>query len=231
MEKIVDFKLNDIAKMIDHALLHPALTTSQLEQGIRVALKYDVASVCIMPCYVKRCAQLLAGSSIKTSTTIGFPHGLNSTYVKIAEATQALDQGGEELDCVVNITEVLSGNWNYVRAEIKALIDLIHDRNQKIKVIFENCYLNEAQKIHLCEICGELMPDWVKTSTGFGTRGAEVADAQLMRKHSPPEIQIKAAGGIRNLDSLLAFRAAGVSRIGCSRTMEILEECRRRLNK
>lgn len=222
------YSVKDIAGMIDHALLSPSLTSAQLEQGIRVALQYKVASVCIMPFYLKRCAQLLAGSGVKTSATIGFPHGAHSTYVKLAEATQALDHGCEELDFVVNISEVVSGNWNYVRSEIKAMIDAAHDRNQKVKVIFENYYLNDAQKIRLCEICGDLKADWVKTSTGFGPGGATLEDLRLMRKHSPPYVQVKVAGGIRDLDTLLAFREFGANRIGCSRTVEILEELKKR---
>lgn len=224
----MEYSVKDIAGMIDHALLSPSLTSAQLEQGIRVALQYEVASVCIMPFYLKRCAQLLAGSNVKTSATIGFPHGAHSTYVKLAEATQALDHGCEELDFVVNISEVVSGNWKYVRSEIKAMTDAAHDRNQKVKVIFENYYLNDSQKIRLCEICGELKADWVKTSTGFGPGGATLEDLQLMRKHSPPYVQVKVAGGIRDLDTLLAFRKFGASRIGCSRTVEILEELKKR---
>lgn len=220
----MDYTFRDIAKMIDHSLLTPTLTADQLEEGIQTGLKYDVASVCIMPFYLKRCAQLLKGSNVKASTTLGFPHGGHTTAVKVAEAKQALDNGGEELDFVVNISQVLSGNWDYVQADIKAVIDVTHDRRQKVKVIFENCYLNDAQKIRLCEICGELKADWVKTSTGFGTSGATVEDLKLMRKYSPPYVQVKAAGGVRDLDTLLAFRELGVSRIGCSRTREILEE-------
>jgi deoxyribose-phosphate aldolase len=225
----VDYTFRDIAKMIDHSLLTPTLTADELEQGIQIALTYDVASVCILPYYLRRCSQLLKGSNVRTSTTIGFPHGGHTTAIKVAEGKQALDDGGEELDFVVNISQVLSNNWDYVRADIKAVIDLTHNRNQKVKVIFENCYLNDAQKIQLCEICGELNADWVKTSTGYGTGGATMQDVKLMRKHSPPHVQVKAAGGIRDLDTLLAFRALGVSRMGCSRTAEILEECKRRV--
>lgn len=224
----MDYTLRDIAKMIDHSLLIPTLTSDQFEQGIRTALKYDVASVCIMPYYLSRCAQVLKGSNVKASTTIGFPHGGHTTAVKIAEAKQALSDGGEELDFVVNISQVLSGNWDYVRSDIKAVIDVTHDNDQKVKIIFENCYLNDTQKIRLCEICGELKADWVKTSTGYGNSGATIDDVKLMRNHSPAHVQVKAAGGIRDLDTLLAFRALGVSRIGASRTVEILEECKRR---
>jgi deoxyribose-phosphate aldolase len=219
----------DIAKMIDHSLLNPTLTAPDLEKGIRIALDYNVASVCILPYYLKRCAELLRGSTVKASTTIGFPHGGHTTAIKVAEARQALDDGGQELDMVVNISQVLSGDWDYVRADIAAVVALAHARGQKVKVIFENCYLNEAQKIRLCEICGELGADWVKTSTGYGTSGATLDDLRLMRKLAPPHVQVKAAGGVRDLDTLLAVRAIGVTRVGATRTVEMLEECKRRL--
>lgn len=227
----MDYTLTDIAKMIDHSLLNPSLTIAQLEQGIHIALEHQVASVCIIPFYLKRCSELLKGSAVKASTTIGFPHGGHATSAKITETKQALDDGVEELDVVVNISQVISGNWDYVRSEIGAIIELIHDANQKVKIIFENCYLNDSQKIRLCEICGELKADWVKTSTGYGIGGATPDDVKLMRKHSPPHVQVKAAGGIRDLETLLMFRELGASRIGCSRTVEILEECKRRLSR
>jgi len=225
----MDYTYQDIAKMIDHSLLAPTLTDAQLEQGIDIALKYDVASVCIMPYYLRRCAERLRGSSVKASTTIGFPHGGHTTAVKLAEVKQALDDGGEELDTVVNISKVLSGDWDYVRGELQLLTELIHQHGAKIKVIFENCYLNDEQKIRLCQICGQLNVDWVKTSTGFGAGGATLEDLALMRRHSPPQVQVKAAGGVRDLDKALAVRAIGVSRFGCTRTVEVLEECKRRL--
>ncbi len=227
----MDHTLTDIAKMIDHSLLNPAMTASDLEKGIGIALQYDVASVCIMPYYLRRCAERLRGTSVKASTTIGFPHGGHTTAVKVAEANRALDDGGQELDTVVNISAVLSGDWNYVQSDLRAVIGVTHARGQKVKVIFENCYLNDAQKIGLCEICGELGADWVKTSTGYGTGGATLEDLKLMRKHSPVHVQVKAAGGIRDLDAALAVRALGVTRFGCTRTVDVLEECKRRLEK
>jgi len=220
---------SDVAKMIDHSLLNPVLTDRELEQGCRLAVEYDVASVCILPYYLRRCAEILSGSSIKASTTIGFPHGGHTTAVKLAEAKQALADGGQELDTVVNISKVLSGDWEYVRSELAAVIDLTHKHGQKIKVIFENCYLDDAQKIRLCEICGQLGADWVKTSTGYGTGGATLEDLKLMRQHSPQHVQVKAAGGIRDLDTLLQVRALGVTRVGATRTVEILGEWKRRL--
>src|SRR5689334_23447 len=199
----VDYTYPDIAKMIDHSLLNPALTANDLEQGVQLALAYDVASVCILPYFLKGCADRLRGSTVKASTTIGFPHGGHTTAVKVAEALRALADGGEELDMVVNVSKVLSGDWGYVRDDIGAVIETAHEVGQKVKVIFENCYLKDEQKIHLCEICGELGADWVKTSTGYGTGGATIEDLKLMRRHAPAKVQVKAAGGVRDLDMLL----------------------------
>jgi len=225
----MDYTYEQIAKMIDHSLLNPILTDEELEAGCQVALKYDVGSVCIKPYYLKRCSELLAGSTVAASTVIGFPQGGNTTSIKLAETRQAIADGGKELDMVVNIGKVLSGDWNYVREDLRAVIDCSHDAGSLVKVIFENCYLNNAQKIRLCEICGELGADWVKTSTGYGTGGATDEDLTLMRKHSPAEVQVKAAGGVRTLDRLLEVRAIGVTRVGATSTIQMLEDCKQRL--
>lgn len=219
----------DVAKMIDHSLLNPTLTEADLEAGIALALKYDTASVCILPYALADCAARLKGSDVRASTTIGFPHGGHTTAIKLAEAKQALADGGEELDMVVNISQVLSGNWTYVKADIGAVVQVTHDAGQKVKVIFENAYLNDAQKIALCEICGELGADWVKTSTGYAPSGATDEDLILMRKHSPANVQVKAAGGIRDLDALLRVRALGVTRSGATRTAAMLDDACQRL--
>jgi deoxyribose-phosphate aldolase len=224
------YTYHDVSKMIDHSLLNPALTAEELDAGCRLARLYDVASVCILPYSLKRCAEILRGCAVKASTTIGFPHGGHTTAIKVAEAAQALDDGGEELDMVVNISQVLSGNWHYVRRDIASVVDLAHARGAKVKVIFENCYLRDEQKIRLCVLCGEVGADWVKTSTGYGSGGATIDDLKLMRLHSPPAVQVKAAGGVRDLDKLLEVRALGVTRCGASRTKEMLDECRHRLN-
>jgi len=225
----MDYTYEAIAKMIDHSLLNPTLSASELEKGCRLALDYDAASVCIMPYALRRCAEILAGSRVKASTTIGFPHGANTTAIKVAEARQALADGGQELDMVANISAVLSGNWDLVRDDLKGVIEVTHAAGQKVKVIFENCYLNDDQKIRLCEICSELNADWVKTSTGYGTGGATMEDLVLMRKHSAPHVQVKAAGGVRDLDALLKVREVGVTRCGATRTAAMLDECRKRL--
>jgi deoxyribose-phosphate aldolase len=225
----MDYRYEDVAKMIDHSLLNPTLTQGQLEEGCRLAMEYDAASVCIMPFYLGRCAEILAGSTVAASTTIGFPHGGNTTAIKVAEAARALADGGQELDMVVNISKVLSGDWDYVRDDIGTVVEVTHAAGQKVKVIFENCYLDDSQKIRLCGICGELKADWVKTSTGYGTGGATTEDLKLMRAHAPEFVQVKAAGGVRDLDKLLEVRALGVTRVGATRTKEMLDECRRRL--
>ena len=225
----MDYTYEDIAKMIDHSLLNPTLRAEELEAGCGVAVQYNAASVCILPYYLRRCAELLKGSTVKASTTIGFPHGGHTTAIKVAEAKQALADGGQELDMVVNISAVLSGSWDYVRQDVGAVIAVAHDAGQKVKVIFENAYLNDEQKIRLCEICGELNADWVKTSTGYAPSGATIEDLTLMRKHSPAHVQVKAAGGVRDLDALLRVRAVGVTRCGATRTAQMLDEARRRL--
>lgn len=225
----MDYTYNDISKMIDHSLLQPMLDVSALEAGIQLAVAYDAASVCIMPYYLKRCAELMADSTVKPSTVIGFPHGGHTTVIKAKEAEQAIADGCEELDMVVNISKVLSGDWDYVKTDIKAVIDVAHAARQKVKVIFENCYLTDSHKIRLCEICTELNADWVKTSTGYGTSGATIEDLTLMRKHAGDHVEVKAAGGVRDFDKLLEVRALGVSRIGASATKPILDLCRERL--
>lgn len=219
----------ELAKMIDHSLLKPTMTEAELEAGCRVALELDVATVCIMPYYLARASELLRGSDVLPTTTVGFPHGGQHPKVKQLEAVQALRDGARELDMVVNVGQVLSGNFQAVRADIVAVLEPTREYGQKLKVIFENCYLNDAQKIWLCELCGELCVDWVKTSTGFGTSGARVEDVALMRKHSPPAVQVKAAGGVQDLDFLLKVREAGATRSGCSKSAEVLGELRRRL--
>jgi deoxyribose-phosphate aldolase len=225
----MDYTYEQIAKMIDHSLLNPTLTWADLEKGLQVAKAYNTATVCIMPFALNFCVDFLAGTTVKPSTTIGFPHGLHATRIKVAEAEAAIQDGALELDMVANISQVLSGNWAFVKEDIGAVVAAAHARDVKLKVIFENCYLKDEQKIRLCEICGEVNVDWVKTSTGFGTGGATTEDLVLMRKHTPAHVQVKAAGGVRTLDRLLEVRTLGVSRCGATATVAILEECRKRL--
>jgi len=224
----MDYTYRDIAKMLDHSLLNPVLTDAELEEGCAIARAYDVASVCIKPYGLRRCAELLAGSDVQPSTTIGFPHGGHTTAIKVAEAKAALADGGTELDMVVNIGKVKSADWAFVRDDIAAVTEATHAGGAIVKVIFENCYLTDDEKVRLCEICAEVGADFVKTSTGYGSGGATMEDLRLMRAHTPPSVRVKAAGGVRTLDALLEVRALGVSRCGATRTVEMLEELKRR---
>ena len=226
---MADFSYEDIAGMIDHSLLNPSLSLAEMEAGCKLAREYEVASVCILPYALPEALKWLHGSKVRSSTTIGFPHGAQSNFLKLMEAEKALGAGAQELDMVINISKALSGQWDYVEDEIRMIVDLSHGSGGKTKVIFENCYLDEEQKIRLCKICGDCGADWVKTSTGFGSGGSTDEDIKLMRKHSPDSVQVKAAGGIRDLDAVLRVRALGVSRVGASRTKNILDECRKRL--
>jgi deoxyribose-phosphate aldolase len=227
---VPDFIYSQIAKMIDHSLLQPILTDTELEAGCKMAREYDVASVCIKPYAVTQARGWLRGSSVAVGTTVGFPHGGHVTRIKVAEAEQALSDGARELDMVVNIGKVLTKDWRYVAEDIEAVVDVSHAGRALVKVIFENCFLQDEHKEQLCRICAEVGADFVKTSTGYGDGGALDEDLKLMRRCSPPEVQIKAAGGIRTFDRLLAVRALGVARVGATATKAILDECRNRLN-
>ena len=227
----MDFVLSyeAIAKRIDHSLLGPALTRAELEEGCRLAASYRVASVCIKPFAVSLAVRLLTGSDVAVGTTIGFPHGAHSPAVKIVEARQAMDDGARELDMVINIGQAIGGEWDAVASEIAAVTKVAHRGGAIVKVIFENCYLNDDQKIKLCQICADCDADYVKTSTGYGTGGATHEDLRLMRRIAPPRVKVKAAGGIRTLDGAIEVAKLGCDRIGASRTGEILDELKLRL--
>ncbi|HET6574572.1 MAG TPA: deoxyribose-phosphate aldolase [Fimbriiglobus sp.] len=218
--------LAELAKMFDHSLLQPQLTDADLERGCQVALEYNVASVCIKPYAVKLAAKLLAGSTVAVSTTIGFPHGGHLTRVKVFESEAAMDDGAVELDMVVNVGKVLTGDWSYVAADIRAVVDAAHKRGAKVKVIFENALLKDEHKKELCRVCGEVGADWVKTSTGYAETGATLEDLRLMRQYSPLHVQVKAAGGVRTFERLLEVRAIGVTRVGATATKQILDEAK-----
>jgi len=219
----------ELAKMFDHSLLQPTLTDAEMVAGLLLAREYNVASVCIKPYAVRLAAKLLAGSTVQASTTIGFPHGGHVTAIKVAESEIALADGATELDMVVNVGKVLSGEWNAVASDIAAVVRVAHAAGAKVKVIFENAYLKDAHKIELCKICGDVWADWVKTSTGYAESGATTEDLVLMRQHSPPHVQVKAAGGVRTYERLLEVRALGVSRVGATATKVILDEARAKI--
>jgi len=225
------FTYADIAKMIDHSLLQPTLNDADLEKGCQVAREYDVASVCIKPYAVRQAAKWLAGSTVAVGTTIGFPRGGHAPAVKVFEAKQALDDGARELDMVVNIGKVLGKDWKYVADDVRGVVDAAHRAGALVKVIFENCFLQTEHKEQLCRICSEIGADYVKTSTGYGDAGASDDDLRLMRRCVAPHVKVKAAGGVRTFDRVLAVRDIGVSRVGATASKAILDECRARLGK
>jgi deoxyribose-phosphate aldolase len=221
--------LAELAKMFDHSLLQPVLTDAELDRGLELAVEYNVASVCIKPYAVRRAAKLLAGTTIAASTVIGFPHGGHLTRVKRFESELAIADGAAELDMVVNIGKVLSGEWNFVTDDLRSVIECAHGNGAKVKVIFENAYLQDEHKRELCRICGEVRADWVKTSTGYAATGATLDDLKLMRQCSPPWVQVKAAGGVRTFEQLMDVRAIGVTRVGATATKQILDDAKSKL--
>jgi deoxyribose-phosphate aldolase len=236
----VRFTFEELAKSIDHALLQPTMTDTDLENGLQQALEYQVASVCIKPYYVRRAAEVLAGSGVAVGTVIGFPHGGNTTELKRIETEIACNDGATEIDMVINIGKALSGDWDYVEQDIRAVTEESHKHGAIVKVIFENDFMpNDEIKIRLCQICEKVNADFVKTSTGYGFvkgadgkysyQGATEHDLKLMRANCSPQVQVKAAGGVRDLDALMRARDLGTTRVGATATAVMLNEYRRRV--
>jgi deoxyribose-phosphate aldolase len=232
-------KITGFAKMIDHSLLHPTMTDEDLEQGCLLAKAYNVATVCIKPYAIKDALRWLEGSEVMVCAVIGFPHGNSTTTVKVFETEEACRDGAKEIDMVVNIGKVLGNDWDYVEQEIAAIVAVTKKHNAALKVIFENDFLPvDHFKIRLCGICTSLKVEFVKTSTGYGFvkgadgkysyQGATDHDLILMRKHSGPGVQVKAAGGVRTLDDLIHVKELGVTRIGATSTAAIIDEARKR---
>ena len=213
----------ELARLIDHAVLKPQSTIKDNEAGCRLSLDYQVASLCVMPCWVEFCSEFLFHSLVKVGTVISFPHGSSVISAKMRESEIALRDGANELDVVVNFSRVLSGDWEKVEAEITELTGLAHSANGVIKFIFENCYLEDSHKIRLCEICSAAGADFVKTSTGCGTGGATEHDVKLMINSVAESVQVKAAGGIRDLERFLLMKKLGADRIGTSSTKVIID--------
>ena len=219
---------HDIAKMLDHSTLQPFLTDEDIRKGCELALRYDTASVCARPCDMPLVASLLRGSDVKVCTVIGFPHGTHRTAIKVAEAKQALADGCTELDMVINIGKLLGGDEDYVREEIRQIVQVAHEAGALVKVILETCYLTDAQKVTACHLSEEAGADFVKTSTGYGTKGCTIQDLQLMRRSVSERVQVKGSGGIRDLDTMLSARAVGATRCGVSATAAIMAEAEKR---
>jgi deoxyribose-phosphate aldolase len=213
-----------LAKVIDHSLLRPELTEVDVIAGCKLAARYHTATVCVKPCHVKLAKEVLKDSDVLVSTVVGFPHGSNLTAIKVAEAQLAMDDGALELDMVLNIGQLRSGKTDYVKDDIQAVCDVAHARGVKVKVIFENAYLTDEEKITACKLCEAAGADWVKTSTGFAPSGATLEDLRLMRANVSEKVQVKAAGGVRTLPALLDVIDAGVTRCGATATATILDD-------
>lgn len=216
-----------LAKVIDHSLLRPELTEADVLAGCELAACYHVATVCVKPCHVTLAKEALRDSDVIVSTVVGFPHGSSHTPIKVAEAELAMDEGALELDMVLNIGQLRSGRYDDVREDIKAVCDAAHRRGAKVKVIFENSYLTDEEKITACKLSEAAGADWVKTSTGFAPGGATLEDIRLMRANVGENVQVKAAGGVRTLPALLDVIDAGVTRCGATATATILDDFKR----
>jgi len=236
------YSYEELSGMIDHSLLQPTMTDAELRAGCELARRYGVASVCIKPYAVKMAKEILAGSRVKVGCVIGFPHGNATTESKRYETELACRDGAVEIDMVTNVGKVLSGDWAYVEADIHAVVEEAHRHEAIVKVIFENDFLpNDELKIGLCETCARAGADFVKTSSGYGFvkgpdgkysyKGATEHDLVLMRAHCPPTVQVKAAGGVRDLDGLIKVRDLGATRCGVANTSVVLDEYRRRASQ
>lgn len=219
---------SDVAKMIDHSLLRPELTTAEVIAGCELAAQYDTASVCVKPCDVELAATVLRGSNVLVGTVIGFPHGGSLTATKVFEARLAMEQGAKELDMVLNIGRLRSGDSEYVLQDIRSVVEAAHQGGAIVKVILENAYLNDEQKVLGSRLTEQAGAEFVKTSTGFAPSGATLEDLKLMRQTVSPQVQVKAAGGIRTLDALLEVMRIGVTRIGATATQTMLEDFKAR---
>ena len=216
-----------LAKVIDHSLLRPELTEAEVIEGCELAARYHVATVCVKPCHVKLAKEQLKESDVIVSTVVGFPHGSNLTEIKVTEAERAMDEGALELDMVLNIGQLRSGKHDFVRKDIQAVCDAAHRRGVKVKVIFENSYLSDEEKITACKLSETAGADWVKTSTGFASGGSTLEDLRLMRANVSDKVQVKAAGGVRTLPALLDVIDAGATRCGATATATILDDFKR----
>jgi deoxyribose-phosphate aldolase len=236
----MDYSVKDIAQMIDHSLLHPTMTDEEVKKGCEIAKEYGMATACVKPLHADLAYSVLKGSGTQVCAVIGFPHGNSTTKIKVAETKQALKDGAAEIDMVIHAGKVLAKDWRYIKKDIAAVNKACVKSRAILKVIFENDFIpDDATKIKLCKICNAVKVAFVKTSTGYGYvkqangdynyKGATVEDIKLMRKYTDPSIQIKGAGGIRNLDDLLKYRELGVTRIGATASVAMIEEAKRRL--
>ena len=235
-------KVTELAKMIDHSILHPTMTDEDLRRECEVAIKYNIASVCVKPYAVKEAAELLKNSNVLVGCVIGFPAGNSAIEVKVFETETACNDGAVEIDMVINIGKALGGDWDYIEKEIASVTNACHKNGSIVKVIFETDFVTkESDIVKLCQICTKVGADYVKTSSGYGFvkqpngdynyKGATIPVLELMKRSIGPKVKLKAAGGVRNLDQLLAVQAAGCSRSGATATAAMIEEAKKRFGQ
>lgn len=218
------YTLEQVAKTIDHSILKPDFTYTDVAAGLELALKYNTASYCIRPMDVAAAAKALAGSTVNVCTVIGFPHGSTTTATKVFETQDAISNGATEIDMVMNVSAMLSGDFDYVEQDIRAVVEAAHPKGASVKVIFETAFLNDEQIIKACELTEKAGADYVKTSTGFASEGATTHNVALMKKTVGDRLKVKSSGGVRTLDQLIDYMDLGVTRSGCSATAQVLEE-------
>lgn len=220
--------VQDIANLMDHSNLQPQLTIQDTLDCVAMAKKYNCISVCVRPSDIEIVKPELEDTDIIITTVIGFPHGTCTPETKVFETRDALEKGAEEVDMVLNIGRLKSGDYDYVEKDIKAVVEAAHQGGVKVKVILENAYLTEEEKVTACQLCEKAGADYTKTSTGYAPSGTKIEDLKLMRANTKPEMQVKAAGGIRTLDDVLKIMAAGAIRVGTRSTEAILKEAVKR---
>jgi deoxyribose-phosphate aldolase len=218
------YTLEQVAKTIDHSILKPDFTYADVATGAELALKYNTASYCIRPMDVAAAAKALAGSTVNVCTVIGFPHGSTTTATKVFETQDAIANGATEIDMVMNVSAMLSGDFDYVENDIRAVVEAAHPKGASVKVIFETAFLNDDQIVKACELTEKAGGDYVKTSTGFASEGATTHNVALMKKTVGDRLKVKSSGGVRTLDQLIDYMDLGVTRSGCSATAQVLEE-------
>ena len=218
------YTLEQVAKTIDHSILKPDFSYADVAAGADLALKYNTASYCIRPMDVAAAAKALAGSSVNVCTVIGFPHGSTTTATKAFETHDAISNGATEIDMVINVSALLSGDFDYVEKDIRAVVEVAHAKGASVKVIFETAFLNDEQIVKACELTERAGADYVKTSTGFASEGATTHNVALMKQTVGNRLKVKSSGGVRTLDQLIDYMDLGVTRSGCSATAQVLEE-------
>lgn len=224
-------KLRALAGMIDHTILKPDAPKQKILEVCQECADYHFKMIAVNSCQVTLCHHALKGTGVHVGAAVSFPLGQTELNIKLLETEHAIHQGADEIDYVVNLTELKSGNWDFVRREMDRITRLCHQYDRTCKVIFETCYMTEEEILRLARIAKEVRPDFIKTSTGFGPEGAKAKDVCMMKHEAGDQVQVKAAGGIRSLKTLQEMKAAGATRFGTSASLKIMAEARKALEE